>query len=54
METDQGQFGIINMHALVEAPEKLTATEPVSYNAEDIAGRVSRRETRWTPAKSNL
>ena len=54
IETDQGQFGIINMHALVEAPEKHAATEPMHYNAEDIAGRVSRRETRWTPAKTNL
>jgi len=42
------------MHALVEAPENLAATEPISYDSEDIAERVSRRETRWTPVKTNL
>ncbi len=54
IETDHGQFGIINTHALVETPEKLAATEPMSYNSEDTAERVSRRETRWTPVKTNL
>ncbi len=54
IETDQGQFGIINTYALVKAPEKLAVTGPVSYNSENIAERVSRRETRWTPVKTNL
>lgn len=51
IETDQGQFGIINTHALVETPQTLAVTEPLSYDAEDVSGRVSRREMRWTPAK---
>lgn len=54
IETGKGRFGIISMHALVEAPENLAATEPISYDSEDIAERVSRRETRWTPVKTNL
>lgn len=54
IETDQGQFGIINTHALIGAPEMLAATKPASYDAEDVAGRVSRRQTRWTPAKLTL
>ena len=54
IETGKGRFGIISMHALVEAPENLAATEPISYDSEDIAERISRRETRWTPVKTNL
>ena len=54
IETGKGRFGIISMHALVEAPENLAATEPISYDSEDIAERVSRREARWTPVKTNL
>ena len=54
IETGKGRFGIISMHALVEAPENLAATEPISYDSEDIAERVSRREERWTPVKTNL
>lgn len=54
IETGKGRFGIISMHALVAAPENLAATEPISYDSEDIAERVSRRETRWTPVKTNL
>lgn len=54
IETGKGRFGIISMHALVGAPENLAATEPISYDSEDIAERVSRRETRWTPVKTNL
>ncbi len=42
-------FGIVNVHALEEAPANLAATAPISYDAEDVGGRVSRREQRWTP-----
>lgn len=42
-------FGIINVHALEETPANLAATAPISYDAEDVGGRVSRREERWTP-----
>jgi hypothetical protein len=42
-------FGIINVHALTATPENLAAIAPISYDAEDAGGRVSRREERWTP-----
>ncbi len=54
IKTEQGRFGIINTHALLEVPTKFAPTEPMSYDAEDVAGRVSRRELRWTPARSSL
>jgi hypothetical protein len=54
IETERGRFGIINTHALLEAPANLAATEPMTYDAEDVSGRVSRREERWTPAVSSL
>lgn len=54
IETEQGQYGIINTHALLETPENLSTTEPMTYDSEDVAGRVSRREDRWTPATSSL
>jgi len=54
IETDRGQFGIINTHALLQSPESLAAMEPMTYDTEDVAGRVSRREERWTPAELNL
>lgn len=49
IETDNGTFGIVNVHALKELPENLAATTPISYGTEDTGGRVSRREARWTP-----
>jgi hypothetical protein len=54
IETERGQFGIINTHALLNTPNSLAATAPVSYDTEDVAGRVSRREKRWTPADLEL
>ena len=54
IETENGQFGIINTHALLQIPEMLAATEPMHYDSEDVSGRVSRREERWTPAELNL
>ena len=54
IETENGQFGIINTHALLQTPGTLAATEPINYDSEDVAGRVSRREVRWTPAEMNL
>jgi len=49
IETASGAFGIVNVHALDETPGNLAATAPISYDAEDTGGRVSRREERWTP-----
>ncbi len=54
IETESGRFGIINTHTLLQQPESLTATEPMSYDSEDVVGRVSRREERWTPASIDL
>jgi hypothetical protein len=50
IETENGQFGIINTHALTETPEKLANPGPMRYDSEDVSGRVARREERWTPA----
>jgi len=54
IDTEQGQYGIINTHALSRKPENLASIEAMSYDSEDVAGRVSRRELRWTPATSSL
>lgn len=54
IETESGRFGIINTHALLRQPDSLAATEPMSYNSENVGGRVSRREERWTPASISL
>lgn len=45
----QGRFGIINTHALETTPENIAKVGAISYDGEDTAGRVSRREERWTP-----
>ena len=42
-------FGIINTRALTEMPSNVAAVGAISYEDEDIDGRVSRREQRWTP-----
>jgi hypothetical protein len=49
IETAGKSFGIVNIHALREGPADLAATAPISYDGEDVGGRVSRREQRWTP-----
>ena len=48
IKTPQGRFGIINTRALVKPPPDLAVAEPISYDGEDTAGRVSRREQRWS------
>jgi hypothetical protein len=52
IETDSGAFGIINVHALRETPANLAELAPISYDDEEVGGRVSRREERWTPVES--
>ena len=47
IDTSKGRFGIINVHALTEAPHDLADIAPISYDQENVAGRVSRREDRW-------
>ncbi len=49
IETDSGCFGIINTHSLATVPADIAEVAPISYGSEDKHGRVSRRETRWTP-----
>lgn len=49
IETSAGSFGIVNIHALRDAPANLAATAPISYDGEDVSGRITRREDRWTP-----
>jgi len=43
-----GVFGIVNVHALQQTPANLAAAAGISYDTEDVADRVSRREQRWT------
>jgi hypothetical protein len=42
-------FGIVNVRALNETPDDLANISTISYDAEDVDGRLSRREERWTP-----
>ena len=49
IETEHGSFGIINVHTLVEIPADMAEDAPISYDSEDVGGRVSRRAKRWTP-----
>lgn len=48
LQSDEGDFGIINTLALVDAPADLAEPQPISYDGEDTGGRVSRRTERWT------
>ena len=49
IETDKGQFGIINTHALQPQPDNLAGPAPISYDSEVTGRRVARREERWSP-----
>lgn len=49
IETPGGRYGIVNTHALDETPPDIADVGAISYDGEDTAGRVSRREERWTP-----
>ena len=51
IDTDDGTFGIVNTHALVDAPDDMAATVPIVYDGEETDGRVARRSARWTPAR---
>lgn len=54
IESKRGQFGIINIHALVDAPKDIAPVAPISYDTEDVNQRISRRDERWTPASMRL
>ena len=49
IETERGRFGIINTHALADIPADTADVGAISYDDVDTAGRVARREERWTP-----
>lgn len=49
IETANGRFGIVNTHALAVLLADIANVQPISYDAEQKAGRVARREDRWTP-----
>jgi hypothetical protein len=47
--THEGRFGIVNTRALTDPPDDLPEAQPMDYDAEDVAARIARRTTRWTP-----
>ncbi len=49
IEVGDASYGIINTHALDSAPSDMAAVGAISYDDENVDGRVSRREQRWTP-----
>lgn len=49
IEIDGSYRGIINTHALSDAGDSVAEPQPMSYDGEDVAGRVGRREERWMP-----
>jgi len=51
IETSRGRFGIINTHALTEPPADLAEPLPMHYDNEVVAGRVTRREEKWSPVR---
>ena len=52
IESDGASYGIVNTHALDAAPPDMAAVGAISYDGEDVGGRVSRRVERWTPVVS--
>ena len=49
IEIDGETFGIINTHALDDTPADIAPVGAISYDGEDVAGRIGRRAERWTP-----
>jgi len=49
IEINEHQYGIINTHALEDAPADMAEVGAIRYDDEDRSGRISRREQRWTP-----
>ena len=49
IEINGAHYGIVNTHALETTPDDIAEVGAISYDDEDVAGRVSRREQRWTP-----
>ena len=51
IETPAGRFGIVNTRVLQPVPARLQPAEPATYDGEDAAGRIARRERRWAPVR---
>lgn len=49
MESQSKGFGIINVRALHALFERFPKPQPMVYEAEGLAERLARRESRWTP-----
>ncbi len=49
IEARGGYNGIINTHELRDVPADIADVVAISYDNENMKGRVSRREDRWTP-----
>ena len=49
MESGGRSYGIVNVRALQPTPDQLNEPQPMNYDGEATAERVSRREERWTP-----
>ena len=52
IEVRDSHRGIVNTHALIDGADDLAAPEAISYDGEDVAGRVGRRDERWTPVSA--
>lgn len=53
IEASEQHYGIINTHALSNPPDDMAAVGAISYDDEDVPGRVGRREQRWTPVNES-
>jgi hypothetical protein len=49
MRSESKGFGIINVRVLHSLLEHLPAALPMEYENEELAERLARRESRWTP-----
>lgn len=49
LQSGTKSFGIINVRVLHSLLEQLPDAVPMTYDAEESADRIARREKRWTP-----
>ena len=48
IESPAGRFGIVNTRLLQPQPADIPAPAPATYEGEDAASRIARRERRWS------
>jgi hypothetical protein len=53
LTSNHGQFATLNINT-IQAALQVPAPVPVSYDAESLEQRQSRREARWTPVNGTL